>query len=218
MSNIQFVTFNPPKNKNAFLSGIIDYTQRISRSIKVTATTTFTNTGAHITYYPRNIINYSSFEESYGYWHSQGNAKYGEYAEIEFTNQWIKPSAVVIVNSGNFYKLRNWAINISQDGTNYKTINEEKDYTTFTSSYQREIFKVHGYPFKYLRVVQTGPCVSDNGEESNGFRFGKIEVFGTAAICLSDCNSPPIFPLVCTQCKRTKIGITIASISLMLSL
>ena len=69
------------------------------------------------------------------------NDNFGEYAEISFANQWIKPRAVVIVTGGNTYGLRNWAINISQDGTHYKTINEKKNYTDFTYSYQREIFK-----------------------------------------------------------------------------
>ena len=208
-SNIRFVSFNPPKDKNAFLSGIIDYTQRINRAINVKATTSYS------IHYAANIINYNNLDD-YGYWHSNNNNSYGEYAEIEFTNQWIKPLAVVIVNSPNIFRLRNWAINISQDGTHYKTINEKKNYIKFTSSYQKEIFNVHGYPFKFLRVVQTGPCTNDAGTNANAMRFGKIEVFGTVAICSSDCSSPPIFPLVCTQCQRKKMCFGIIFISLIL--
>ena len=196
----EYVTYHLPLKKDTLVNGIINNSLEKGYSIEVTASSEFSANGGW-TYYPKFIIDYKN-KKNY-YWHSNGNSSFGDYAQIEFKNQWIRPSGYVMVESNNVFKCRNWKITGSSDGKNFVTLDSQADNPIFTKDFQEEYFKINKRrrAFRFIRIVQTGK--SYNGEEGSvAFRLGKIEIFGDSLVC-DEANTKcltnvPIFPNDCS--------------------
>ena len=198
----EYITYHLPLKTDTLISGIIKNSQEKGYSLDVTASSTYTTPGVW-TYYPKYIIDYVNKEDYY--WHSGDNSNFGEYVQIEFENQWIRPSGYVMVESNNVYKCRNWKITGSSDGINFVTLDSHVEDPIFTKDYQEEYFKIHKRKraFRFIRIVQTGPSYNwADGRKGNALRIGKIEIFGDSLVCNetnTNCKTNvPIFPDECS--------------------
>ena len=196
----EYITYHLPLKKDTLINGIIKNSQEKGYSVLATSPYEATTPGGR-TYYAKYIIDYSH-KEGY-YWHSTDNSNFGEYVQIEFENQWIRPSGYVMVESNNVYKCRNWKITGSSDGINFVTLDSHVEDPIFTKDYQEEYFKIHKRrrAFRFIRIVQTGPSYYGT-DASKAIRVGKIEIFGDSLVCNetnTNCKTNvPIFPDECS--------------------
>ena len=182
----RFISYSLPYKKEDFLEGVIYWSLNNRRTIKVNYSST---NGDHP---PESIIKGNDQLNGTNYFHSL-DENCTSWVEVEFENEWIIPCSIVIADSGNIYRLRNWNVEASQDGLNYDIIDSQTNYTKFQTMYQIEAFHIKrksNKPYRIFRIQQTGPM----SNSTMNLRLGRIEIFGMTAFCYDKCLNPPKFP------------------------
>ena len=197
----EYATYHLPLRKDTKLDGIIKKSQEKGYSISISSSSEAVTPDGNLVYRAKYIIDYTQQGEYY--WHSVENQTFGEYVQIEFENQWIRPSGYVFVDSGNPYKSRNWDLLGSSDGINFVKLDSHSNVPIFTEDRLEKYFKIkkRQRAFRYIKLVQTGKNYC-GAAESCAFRLGKLEIFGDTLVCnetYSKCKtSIPLFPQECS--------------------
>ena len=91
--------------------------------------------------------------------------------EVEISNYSIKS-----YDSDSYHNPKNWVIEISNDGVNWITIDEQKNYTELKGTNVVKTFKVKANKFsRYCRFRHTGEYWGCSGYT---LRFNSIEFYG----------------------------------------
>ena len=117
-------SFPIPDKKENFLKGVFYKTLLNGRELKVNYSSLFGYEPAD------NILLGDQFLSGDKYFHSQ-DQNADSWIEVIMTKEWVIPNAIVIADSGNIYRLRNWNVTASQDGIDYDVIDSQTDFTKF---------------------------------------------------------------------------------------
>ena len=174
-----------PNRKEMYLQGIVNMSLYRQKDITVRFSTEWDFHKAI------NIIRQGEMTGS-NYFHSY-DANADSWVEIQFNEEWVIPHTIVLADSGNKYRIRNWNFEASQNGIDYDILQSHTNDEIFQTEWQIEAFtikKVKRKPYRFFRVQQTGLM----SESSMSLRVGRLEVFGVVAFCTSQCPTPPLLP------------------------
>ena len=107
------------------------------------------------------------------------DGNYSNYVTLEFKGLFLYPTAYVInspSSNGNDY-LMNWNLTGSMNGKDWRVLHHAKDNHDLSES-SPHWYKVYGGPFRYLKIVQTGPSAGDDDIHTKKIRIQYFDIFG----------------------------------------
>ena len=182
-----------PRSKDSFLQGVIAESLNKGKNITVRCSS------EPYPQHPASSIIQQGEMTGDNYYHSL-NSNSDSWVEVQFNEEWVIPTNIVMADSGNDYRIRNWNFEASQNGNNYDILQMQTNDEIYQERWQIEQFPIKNRtmkPYRFFRIQQTG--LTSNNTQS--LRVGRLEVFGITAFCTNFCTIPPKFPEIrkCTQ-------------------
>ena len=165
-------------NHDDAFDGIINYLIKKSNNnikdlIDITASSMIDNSK---TYSPYNVC---LFDDNEKYFESEDQSN--SWICFDFKDHKIIPSSYIIKsskNQNNNYP-KTWILEGSNDKTNWKVLDEQKDCSHLNGQYLVHTFDIQAkvtLPFRYIRMKQTGPNWQEN--KYHYFVLGSMEFYG----------------------------------------
>ena len=128
-------------------------------------------------YIPSNVLTLNDY-----YFITQENqSENANFLTIEFKDRFIYPNGYIIrsVNNPNYYYLRSWKLYCSFEGTTWTFLHSVDD-KEYLSGGNIGRYAIKGGPFRYIKIVQTGPNKDPNSVAVNMYRMrvSYFDVFG----------------------------------------
>ena len=175
-----------PKAKDNYLQGVVYESLSKGKSITTRCST------QPFSYHPSSSIIQQGGMTETNYYHSN-EADGRSWVEIQFNQEWVIPTTIVMADSGNIYRIRNWNFEASQNGVDYDILDVHTNDMIYQKAWQVESFPIKTRrmkPYRFFRVQQTGQMSGG----TYALRVGRLEVFGITAFCSSTCTLAPRFP------------------------
>lgn len=117
--------------------------------------------------------------------HFQTNDEPNSWICFEFKNHRVIPSSYIIrtINSEDNDHLKSWVIEGSNDNKNWIKIDEHSNDSSLKGKGRVHLFPIsknaNKQSFKYIRILQTGPCWLNNNDKSYYLLICSIDFYGT---------------------------------------
>ena len=150
-------------------------TQQTGSNIQENGTIEITTNSSNDKSYLKNIVEYKNDDQFFFY---NNNTKM--FACFYFKEKSIQLSEYSIKTYGNGkngHHLKNWCIEVSNDGSNWKEIDHRPEDQTLNGPHKQSIFKINEKQtefYHFIRLLQTGCSWYGNYD----FDISKIEFFG----------------------------------------
>ena len=120
------------------------------------------------------------YQKEDGFTHVDGNPC-PRWLQIDFKSRKIQVDSYLIKSpksgdSGGLRKLKTWKVEVSNDASNWKLIDERKNVSELKGDHSMQLFRIKekSEPFRYFRIITD----QDNWCDSDGFNICKLELFG----------------------------------------
>ena len=164
-------------SEDKVFSGILNYLNKTSsNNIENEINITSSSCCDTNSYPPKNVLNY---EDKTKFFHSS-NAE-NNWLCIDFKERQVIPSHYTIRSEHrygtNYYHLKNWVIEGSNDNKSWEVLDERKDCTILKGQSYVHTFEIQQHKsdkYKFIRIRQNGP----NWHNDNWLIFDSIEIYG----------------------------------------
>ena len=174
--------FEASYNEGDKFNGIMKYLSKktngnIHDNGTIEITSNFIRVSKNNACHPKNLVDY----ENDSYYHSSGSPQ--TYVCFDFKDKEIQLSSYSIKtnpNESNNYHLKNWNIEVSNDGNNWSAIDEHSNDSTLNGPSRVANFHVQQKSdnfYRYVRLLQTG-CNWNDNDKYHYLHFNLIEFFG----------------------------------------
>lgn len=176
-SNKQKIQFSVKHEKD--FEGIINYLKNkssgnIENNLEITSSSIFSN-GYDSQLQPKHVILYEDKEKGF----ASENVK-NSWLRLDFKNNKIIPTEYTIMSSSSYtngWRPKNWVIEVSNDGSTWGVISEEKENGSLNGNFLVHTFKINKptlTAYRYFQIRQTGT----NWTNGHYFDIGSIEIYG----------------------------------------
>ena len=158
-------------------NGLLRYlSEQSNGNIHDNGTVNITSNSISGSRHPKNLVDYQNNEQNF--YHST-NDNHDIYICFDMKDRRIQMTSYSIksyAGGSNWYNLKNWKIEVSEDGNEWTTIDEHSNDSTLNNSRAIGTFKIqHETKFyRFIRLHQTGP----NWNNGNYLVFYCIEFYG----------------------------------------
>lgn len=122
-----------------------------------------------------------NLNDSKGHTHVNGSPT-PRWLKVDFKNRKIHLNSYVIKScdkqsyGGDFYALKSWKIEISNDGSSWNLIDTRENVSELNGELKMQVFNITNKhePFRFIRIITD----KDNWQCADGFVIGRLELFG----------------------------------------
>lgn len=167
----QQFTYN---NSDPFNGILMHLTKKTDGNIQLNHTIDITSSRLSCGQYEA-LVDYNNVN---GHAHIAGSPRWLQFdlkeRKIEIDSYLIK-SAHTNEDSDNAYYLKNWKLEISNDGNEWSLIDERSNDSYLNGNYNIHLYKLNqiSKPFRFIRIISAG-----ENWNSGDFTIGKFELFG----------------------------------------